>query len=357
MNFGTSSRSEATPDVTSAARAEAARGVERATTHAAISVLSPGKEDEDEKNQDRLMVLDTTDGGGTRCRFAVVCDGTSTSPHSAAAAQYVSGQVRELFEEGGIRRAAAVLEEMRLALLDRPLKLDEGQSEMLRGMFEEIVRRKYRNAYQTTFVAVLLQREEAGGAGALSVKALACGDSALFVFREDGELLYNNVNLAGSLDPFKHGSPFTAVLPDSYAAEAEHLLFDFTDYPEDVHLLLCSDGLYDAFANFKEIYDWLNEHRAELKSAALREQCLTELHDRLRRTKGDDDISFIWLCPPAVTPTAEAGEEVKAEEDEEAPHEESGEDDARGFFTTLLAGLLRWLGLKDPQLSRPRRRV
>lgn len=307
-----------------------------AVTHEVVAVVSPGKEDEEEKNQDRVLFVDAADGRDASCRYAIVCDGTSSSPYAAAAAEYVSGRVRELFQEDGIGRAAAALNEMRLSLLDRPLKPIEGQSDLLRSMFEEIVRKKHRHAYQTTFVAVCLKRDERGRDGPVYVKAIACGDSALFIFSGDGELLYNNVHLSGKLDPFKHGSPLTAVLPDGYAGEAEHVLLDFKEYAQDTHLLLCSDGLYDAFTNFQEIHDWLNEHGAELDSAEARERHLSELHRHLNGKKGDDDISFIWLRPPAK-------EEEKEEEEEQPVHEAevvASADDVGGAGHFFSAGAL-----------------
>jgi serine/threonine protein phosphatase PrpC len=246
--------------------------------------------------------------------------------------------VHALFHEEGLRRTVEALKGMRLALLEKPLKVQEGQSELLRSMFEEIVRQKYQNAYQTTFVAVCLKREAGGRAGTVSVKAVGCGDSALFIFREDGELLYNNLKLEDEHDSFKHGSPFTAVLPDSYAEGQSNLLFDFEEYPADAHLLLCSDGLYDAFANFKEIRDWLHEHRPELKSAGPRDECLSELHGRLNRTKGDDDISFIWLHP-AAEKAGEPKEEKKTEPGKSGKPEQ-------GFFASLFAAISRWLGFR-----------
>jgi serine/threonine protein phosphatase PrpC len=315
--------------------ADTTRGEGRAGARAAICALSPGKEDEEEKNQDRLMLAEATDGRDVKCQYAIVCDGTSTSPYAAAAAEHVSGQVQALFQAGGVGRAAEALRGKRLALLEKPLNVGEGQSPLLRSMYEEIVKQKYQHSYQTTFVAVCLRRDEGGAAETVSVKAVGCGDSALFIFREGGELLYNNMNVEDAHDDFRHGSPFTAVLPDSYDEETGHLLFDFRQFPADAHLLLCSDGLYDGFANFQEIHDWLSEHRAELSDPALRGPLLSELHDRLGRKKGDDDISFIWLHPAAPPPEA-----PEPEAERPSPAEDHGER-GPGRFAKLLAAFLR----------------
>lgn len=323
--------------------ARPARVGERRATHAAISVVSSGKEDEEEKNQDRAMFREVGDGAGAGCQFGIVCDGTSTSPFAAAAAEHVSHQVDTLFEDGGLRRVVEELKEMRLALLAKPVVIEEVHSELLRSMFEEIVRQKYQSSYQTTFVAVRLKRDENDSSGTVSVKAIGCGDSALFIFREGGELLYNSVNLNDELDRFKHGSPLTAVLPDSYDEETDNVLLVSGEYPEDVHILLCSDGLYDGFTNFKEIRDWLQHHRAELNDPATCEECLAELHGNLERKKGDDDISFIWLFP-VPPPEEEAGGEAGEEWENRFPKNPEGGE--RGLFLRLFAAVLRFFHLR-----------
>lgn len=314
-------------------------------THTAIPIVSPGKDEEDEKNQDRLMLMETADGKNTKCQLAIVCDGATSSPYSAAAAQYVSGQVHALFQEGGLRRTVDALKEMRLALLEKPLTVDEAQCPVPMSMLEEIVREKYRSSYQTTFVAVCLKREETNSEGTVSIKVVGCGDSALFIFGEDGELHYNNMNVGGELERLEHRSPFTAVLPDSYDPETENVLAEFKEYPEDVHLLLCSDGFYDGFASFREIREWLQEHSAELIDPELSDGCLSELHVRLNQKKGDDDISFIWLRPVG----ARGATEEKADEagvGEERANAGTSKRREPGFFAGLLGAVLRLFGLR-----------
>lgn len=329
------------PNTSSSVVEKRARAGGGAAARAVVFVQSAGREGDDEKDQDRLRLAETRDGDGVRRQFAIVCDGTSASPFAAEAAAYVSAQVAALFEEGGLRRVVDSLSEMRAELLARPLRLDEEQSELLRSMFEEIVRQKYQSAYQTTFVAVRLERDEGGAEGAATVTAVACGDSALFIFREDGELLYNNMNLADASDPFRHGSPLTAVLPDSYDEAGGHVIVDSLRVAEDVHLLLCSDGFYDGFRDFGEMLGWLQEHRDELRDPAASDLCARDLHQRLERRKGDDDISFIWLHPAAPPPEGppEAGEK-EAPGPAEIEHE-NDEGGRPGPFARLRSFLLR----------------
>jgi serine/threonine protein phosphatase PrpC len=320
--------------------AESTREEKNGATHTGISAVSPGKDEEELKNQDRLTLTEATDGKNVKCQYAIVCDGVTTSPYSAAAAQYVSDQVCVLFEEGGLEQTVAALQEMRQGLLEKPLKMDEGHSALLRSMFEEIVRQKCERSYQTTFVAVCLKREKANAEGMISIKAIGCGDSALFIFREDGELRYNNMNLSGELERFEHGSPFTAVLPDCYDRETGNVLIDFEEYPEDVHLLLCSDGFYDGFTNFREIREWLLERRAELAAPELRDECLSELHSKLGQKKGDDDISFIWLRPNGPR-QAVAVWDATGETEVENTDAGNSKSDKTGFFAKLFKTLLR----------------
>ncbi len=303
------------PNTPSTETAAPARAEERRPTHAAVRAVSPGREEEDEKNQDRASFVESPDGAGWQ--FAVVCDGTTTSPFSAAAAEYVAERAAALFEEGGVGRAAEALLGMRRELLARPVALDGEHSELLRGMLEEIVRQKYQSAYQTTFVAVRLGHE-GGGDGQVSVSAVGCGDSALFVFGEGGELHFNSLGLDGALDPFRHTSPLTPVLPDSYGGEAGHVILEREPYPEGVHVLLCTDGFYDGFENFKEMHDWLKACRAELDDPEARAAHMAELHRNLDRKKGDDDISFVWLYP---LPRPAGEEEASGEGPEERPPE------------------------------------
>lgn len=314
-------------------------------THDFISAISPGRDEGEEKNQDRVLVKPAAEG-----LYAIVCDGTSTSPFSVNAADYVSSQVRQLFQPDGLRQTVDCLKEMRADLLEKPLEIDDDHSAPLRKMFEEIVKQKYECAYQTTFVAVCLKRNEAHASRTISIKAMGCGDSALFIFLDSGKLLYNNANLNCEHDQFKHYSPFTAVLPDCYNEKTDNELFDFGDWPEDAQLLLCSDGFYDCFSNFEEIHGWLNQHHEQLKDSQTRDECLYELHNRLNQSKGDDDISFIWLYPKPEEKKAKTRNVEKEAETEIIRNPgEKPRVGKPGFFRGLLMSLLRLLRLRPHQ--------
>ena len=257
---------------------------------AIIAVLSPGKDENEMKNQDRAKVFDEE-------RVAVVCDGTSTSPYCQEAAQFVSESTLTIFddEKKGFSLITNELIKRRQASLQQPVSLLPEQ-ENLRHIFEEVVKSKRQMSYQTTLIAARWNhnREQEN----LNLEWVGCGDSALFVFNFGGDLLKNSLSLQHAKDSFKHLSPFTDVLPDSYN-EKKHVV-EYKSFPYwDTEFILCSDGFYDNFETFHEIYQWLreaqnwffNEEKEQIKNIFER------LHRQLASTKGDDDISFIWYFP------------------------------------------------------------
>lgn len=269
---------------------------ERDSGHRGVCVLSPGKEDEELKDQDRIC-LTTRQEDSALLQFAAVCDGITTSPYAAEAAAYATGHVELLLHPDGLKQVVDELRKMRAMLAVKPIELGEYQSDILKNIFVDIVRTKQQRSHQTTFISVRLAHRP----DQLLITAAGCGDSALFIFKDSGELLYSNLNVTSASDPFKHDSPLTEVLPDSFDESKSNVLFEDQPYAPDVHVLLCSDGFYDAFKNFGEMFDWLRHHQAELSDAETdNELLMEEIHTRLKETKGDDDISFIWLSPNQV---------------------------------------------------------
>lgn len=256
---------------------------------ATITVISPGNEEYDLKDQDRGKVLVHEE----KC-IAIICDGTSTSPMAGVAAAYVVNSVSDIFNtKNGLQNVVDELLRRREELLKAEIKLSEDQ-EASRSIFEEIITEKRKVSFQTTFIAV----EWTLNSKHVKLKWIGCGDSALFVFtRGKGKLLWNNLYLQDEYDLIKHSSTFTEVIPDMYNKE-KHIIIE-KEFPTDTCLLLCSDGFYDIFENFKEIYIWLVDHvKGEIifhdeKVRAL----MLDLHEKLRSKKGDDDISFV-LCLP-----------------------------------------------------------
>jgi serine/threonine protein phosphatase PrpC len=315
---------------------------------APITVLSPGKDDDELKDQDRIMLVETAACDQSVCQFAIVCDGTTTSPYAADAAKFVAENVKELFDPGGLQTVVDSLNGKRADLLAKPVKTQENHSASIRSLWEEIIRKKYQSSYQTTFVAVCRKRNGDLPDGEIAVKALACGDSGIFIFRENGELVNNNLDLQDEVDPFKHVSQLTAVVPDSYEDEIRHVLFEFTPYPEnDTHILICSDGFYDAFTNFKEIHDWLKLCETDLEDPVRQEQHLRRLHTGLNQRKGDDDISFIWLRPPQTATGREPSDDEDTKEEQIlTPEEPQSAIYRQSMFSKLYLAIVRCFGLR-----------
>jgi hypothetical protein len=191
--------------------AEPALEKEVVVTHEAISIKSPGHEECEVKDQDRVGLTEDSDQDNVVCQYAVACDGTTTSPYAADAASYVAGLGAQLFQVAGLRRATEYLIEQRNVLLEKPLNVGEEHSPALRSMFEEIVKQKYRSSFQTTLIAARIQRVVAGE---LRIKVIGCGDSAFFIFGDSGDRLDNNLGVVSAVDKFDHESSFTALFPE-----------------------------------------------------------------------------------------------------------------------------------------------
>lgn len=87
----------------------------------------------------------------------------------------------------------------------------------------------------------------------------------------------------------------TFVLPDHFYCG--HCDFIQERFPLDTHFVLASDGFYGAFTNSNQMWQWLQKNKRDLKNEPTRQEHLQELHTRLKKTAGDDDISFVWAYP------------------------------------------------------------
>ncbi len=279
--------------------------------HESITAVSPGEEDEELKDQDRANHLIYTDSTHATKQIAIVCDGITQSPNSAQAAEYVSLNLQRLYESNGIRDVAQELLCMRRDLMMSPVRIGEEFPQTIRPMLEEIIRHKRASSYQTTFISARLERTPQRG---FLVSVLGCGDSAIFIFNEQGNLLYSNTRIDDENQAFDHASPVTEALPDGWDETESKILAHSQVFNCDIQLLLCSDGFYDAFSTFNELFCWLTENRQRLAHEESRAELMAQLHARLIDRKGDDDISFVWLfsksdrcedAAPRVSPKAE----------------------------------------------------
>jgi hypothetical protein len=94
---------------------------------------------------------------------------------------------------------------------------------------------------------------------------------------------------------FNGKSSATNVLPDHFYSGNFDLFKD--SFPIGSNFILCSDGFYSAFDDFSDLYEWLKENEHGLGNPSDREKIMSELHLRLSKKSGDDDISFIWAMP------------------------------------------------------------
>lgn len=246
----------------------------------------------EEKDQDRAELVQY-DGGW----IAVLCDGTTRSMHSADAATIATANPVALWTEDGVSKVVARLNQRRQELIGEAHEEESDPSSFFDSAMAKFAREARQTAFQTTFVTARVMPAD----GRFVVEAKAVGDSALLIFDGNGELLRANPPIADRDSGFGHESSITEVLPDHFVSD--DAIFR-TDVYSGSHVVLCSDGFYEAFDTPGQLFQWLLDHedalRADEKPAAIE-----ELHVQLDRRSGDDDISFIWLCP-RTPPKAEA---------------------------------------------------
>lgn len=305
----------------------AAKAGDRAPTHVAIPYKSKCRFEE--KDHDDIGLKNT---GSTW--YATVCDGATQSIRSAEAAKIISDDPPALWIDGTLSRRVELLHQRRKELLASTESEPVDETSYLSRTFAQILRDKRRHAFQTTFVSVritpLAERR-------IQLDSKTCGDSALLVFDRRGHLILSTPELAGESSPFNHASPLTEVLPD-------HFRDDGTlekPFEHDVHVILCSDGFYDAFPNPGALFRWLLLNGATLCGDDA-ESAFDELHARLDRDRGDDDMSFVWFCPRTLEPPREQPQRLLA-----------GLPPQRLLvaFTGLLRRAVEWLARRIPTVS------
>jgi serine/threonine protein phosphatase PrpC len=243
--------------------------------------VSPGKQEDEIKNQDSAAFYVEEN-----IYTAILCDGVSTSFGSREAAEYIVSSGTKIFTEDGLHKITQDLCDMREKLLTQKIKLGSDQKSLFKA-FCDILREKRKTSYQSTLVAVQWIRLEK----TLKLRWLSCGDSGFFVFSSTGKLLLNNLGLQNENSTLPHPS-ITEILPDSYNIR-KHFMSKELVFPIDTNILLCSDGLYDGFKTFKALYEWIYVNYQLLQGGSKRRLLMSELHDNLQDSSGDDDISLV----------------------------------------------------------------
>jgi hypothetical protein len=372
----------------------------------AIVVRSPMSMGGETKDQDRAF-------WSAASRTACVCDGVSSSPYAAEAAETCAAFSPALFRneeslENNLGALSHFLEVHRAEAQRASLIPPQGASQEMQALLRDIATEKLQQSFQTTLVAVCVRTV----AEALELSVVVVGDSAFFAYDCDGTPIASSLSpiLAEPLDgegmpdtqgigvgygdqimakvlgkasenpslaklaglseenagswllcmpldrcelgrtgerrgdrperlmlrpndvlvvpkylvepsrdpafkaycrltyskavrstrkqqdwvaPLRQKSPATAVLPDHYfTGNWSHF---HEPLPANGSFVVASDGFYSCFANPADLWHWLNSNRKALHADPDREQVLQDLHAKLHRTCGDDDISFVWV--------------------------------------------------------------
>lgn len=246
-----------------------------------LQLMSPAEEDGVVKDQD-ACAADAAEF------FACVADGVSSSPYGGEAARlgvdyarrallgdFSSDSVYRVFKEFSdslveLRTGASVME----------FTFPAAHSDAMRRYMEDIFREKLHTSYQTTLAAVRLMRRHRDGAWVAFV--VWCGDSAVLAFDADGNL---RETFPRALT-IPSGGRSTQVIPDHFdALQGDGLIIE-----SPRHLVLATDGFYNAFEGPRQLWEWLVRHEGEIST-----QAVQTLHACLRRRRGDDDITAIWM--------------------------------------------------------------
>jgi serine/threonine protein phosphatase PrpC len=245
------------------------------------------------KNQDRA----SAQFEGSTC-FATLCDGVTQSMHSVTAAEILSSDPPSIWIDGVLPARIERLRQLRAELLTASSSQLAERVSWLERTFADILREQQQRSFQATYVAARLTTLDDGS---VELTVMHCGDSAVLAFDRNGRLLFSRRAIADETSPFQHLSPVTEVLPDhENALTTAQQRFD-----EPPHVILCSDGFYDAFPHPAALFQWI-VMSGENPGVSAVEPRFAELHERLGLARGDDDMSFVWIAPLAVVETVEA---------------------------------------------------
>jgi len=258
-------------------------------------VRSPAVDADGAKDQDRLAWYPED-------RVACLCDGLTSSPRAADAAEFVVANARTIFDgsENPVATLSQSLLAMRAEASEISIQVDNGLPEPVRTFVLEAAREKMLHSYQTTLVAAAFACDSDG----VHLRLVTCGDSSLLAYAPDGGLLFASVPVLGDPDTqdrrFAQASAVTDALPE---AAMEARFWESPAFPADTVFLLTSDGLTQAFDTPRALFDWFVGAYRESPSATLLSPspepvvALRAAHDLLKARSGDDDVTClaIWL--------------------------------------------------------------
>jgi hypothetical protein len=154
--------------------------------YSAITVVSPMISDGEAKDQDRAQ-------WHAPSQSACICDGVTTSPYSARAAEYVTAFIPSVFSSNPVMRLemlADILMQYRLeTCLEQPVISKEKYSENMQKILIDVIRQNNTTSYQTTLIAAKFGTNDNG----VIADIIKCGDSAFFAFSDKGLLLSSSL--------------------------------------------------------------------------------------------------------------------------------------------------------------------
>jgi hypothetical protein len=158
----------------------------------ALTVISPLFDGTDMKDQDRARWHEPGQVGA-------VCDGVSSSLNSREGAQMVNDFIPSVFNGDVQERLGMVCDMMlnkRADFKPERITVPAGTTAGMAKMLRRVIGQKAEKSFQTTLVAVrLIQEDEM-----VAAEILKCGDSAIFAFTPEGNLLSSSLRFTASGD-------------------------------------------------------------------------------------------------------------------------------------------------------------
>jgi hypothetical protein len=148
----------------------------------AIRVVSPMFDGEEKKDQDRAAWWPAA-------LSACLCDGVTSSPFSAEAAELVCRFSPVIFSDNNIninlKPICDLLMTLRNEKLHTKINLPPHISEQMQQMLQQVAQENIKSSFQTTLVAAKFVPEDI----AVVTSVIRCGDSMFLAFSRDGEIL------------------------------------------------------------------------------------------------------------------------------------------------------------------------
>ena len=166
----------------------------------AVTVVSPMMLGDETKDQDRARWYEPG-------QIACVCDGVTSSPDAAQAAELISSLIPVVFN-GSIHEKLAMQCELLMALRQEAMEngvifLPGNIPPAMQDMLLKVVQEKKANSFQTTMVAARFISDEK----MVLADVIIFGDSAFFAFSPEGQLLTSSLTFPYDSQNHENYSP------------------------------------------------------------------------------------------------------------------------------------------------------